>query len=210
MEPVMLATRTTTNPFPTQNPRPLALQLGIDAAEPLAPVAADRFARVDSATALGAADSGHPWNVNSGTWGIAGRQAYCPSPGTADQSFAWLESGLTNCSVRATIAALPSLAAYLVFRFVPPSSYLVLYVTPTLYQVQRASGGTLTPVATLLVTPAAGDRLRVQGVDRVVRVYVNDVQQAAISSSTGLGGTKHGLGANDASARWAAYVVTPE
>lgn len=206
----MLSVRTTTNPYPLQGPRPLAVQLGLDYADPLAAVAADLFARADSALTLGAADSGQPWNANSGVLGIAGRQAYCATVGTTDQTFAWLETGFTNSSVRATIAALPSVAAYLVTRFVPPNTFLVLTITPTAYQLQRASGGTLTPIVGLAPAPAGGDRLRVQCVDRAVRVFVNDVQQAAINSSTALGGTKAALGANDTTARWAAFSVTPE
>lgn len=203
--------RPTLDPFPSAiNRRPLALQVGVDAADPYGLVAGDTFARADSASALSAADSGQPWHPNNCTAGIASKRLYVPASSVAGQSFAWVETGLTNASIRAQLVALPSAAAYLVARFDGAQSFLLFYVTPTLYQVQRCSAGVLTLLATLGQTPVAGDQLHLEMHDRICRAWVNDVQGAAISSSTSLGSTKHGLGADDATARWASFSVVAE
>jgi hypothetical protein len=206
----VIPTRSTTNSYPTQNPRPAAVQLGVDSADPLAAVVADLFARADAGS-LGAADTGHPWTPNSGNWGIASKQAACSSLGGAGQCFAYVEAGLTNISVRATLAAPPaSSPAYLIGRFVSPNTFIAVYANPTSYQLQRCNAGTFTVLSTALQTPAAGDRLRLQVIHSTLRLYVNDVLLLTSSTTVALGGTRAGAGTDDTAARWTAFSVTAE
>lgn len=67
---------------------------------------ADTFGRADSASTLGAAESGHPWGALTGTWGISSARGYCVSNG--DLHLAAVDWAHGDCEVTARLAAIPA------------------------------------------------------------------------------------------------------
>lgn len=179
----------------------------------------DRFARADSAAALGKAEIGAPWTAVRGTWGIASGKAYCASDadgdlalltvGRADYVFDALANGdVTSTSVRRWPA--------LVLRYLDPSTFLsVTFPGDGTVALAKVDGGVSSILLAAALSPAytGGTDVRitalVQGAS--IRVYVNGTQHLAVTLAGAdlkyRGATKCGLllikaGAPILPARW--------
>lgn len=164
----------------------------------------DRFARGDSASSLGIATSLQAWTAHTGTWGISGGRAYCPTP--SGDSVATFDCGLSNVDVSVDIWAGTSDSG-LVARAADANNYILLMLNSAASQVQlwkRVSGsyttlGSLTIVNTL--HRRYNLRLRCNGTS--ISGYVDGQLVATVTDSAGSSNTRIGLRQNSAGAsRW--------
>lgn len=111
----------------------------VTATDPAAetPDLSDNFDRANSATAIGAAPSGHAPIVWRGTWGVTSNQAY-NAGGTSDAAVGW-DIGAADAEVRATINA-TDLGTMLMVRASDDRTAYTLAFNPSVKMYRRVSG----------------------------------------------------------------------
>lgn len=158
----------------------------------------DRFNRGDSATSIGAAETGQAWANTTGTWGISGGAAYSASDANGD--LALVDCGLVDGVFQADITAdfstwrLPSL----MFRATDANNWLRVYLFNGNIFLGYISGGSGSDLANVAMTTTNGQtyRVRVEAFGTAVRVYVDGVLKITFtlsSSAAALAGTKTGI-----------------
>lgn len=183
-----------------------------DAATVVGPLPSDDFNRADNSSSLGTSSSGHVWSAENGTWGISSNQAHM-NTSTAN-AVAVVESGVADCTVQVTLAALAGFRPGLTFRFVDDSNYWVWYrVTTTSYQCWKRVSGTFTLMhdATGL-TVADGDVIKVVLSGTSIALYHQGSLITTLTSQTDhQTATKHGMYSEiglPTNTRWDDFSVT--
>lgn len=155
---------------------------------------ADTFTRADSSSTLGS-----PWVAEVGTWGISSNQAY-PVTG-ADGDTATYDTSLTDHTISATVATLPSgKAAMVVARYVDANNFYMFYterVGSGVIALYKRVSGTTTPLASATALINDGDELRLRAQGSIITamqlragVLIREFTFSDASLSTG---TKVGL-----------------
>jgi hypothetical protein len=178
---------------------------------------AESFDRGNSSTALGQADTGQGWNVLAGTWGINNFRAYLPA-GSADNA-AIVESTIADGVVETTLQTVATDVG-LAARVAPDTGghlwagwIWIAQPASSRYALYKRQGGSYGLIATLAVTPADGDllRLTLAGSNLTGEVTRGGLSQGTVSvtDSFQAGATWHGLVAVAAqpSARWESFRV---
>ena len=151
----------------------------------------DTFNRADNASSLGTSDSGHVWSALLGTWGISSNKAYKPSG--AGQSFAVVDSGLSDCTIDVTVSGTLTAGGGITFRATDASNlwFVEMDVGQTLlYKVE--AGGYNAPV-TGMATFSVGDVMSVVLSGTSISIEKNGTQIGSHTSSFNQTATKHGL-----------------
>lgn len=169
------------------------------------PLVLDTFTRANSTTTLGSAETGQAWTVGLGTMGVNTNKAYMVS----GPSGASLESGAADVTLSCLITHNGSDAG-LVFRVSDATNYLMVrFGSGTLQVYRRVS--TFTQIASQAYSLASGATATLSVVmsGSSLTVFVNAVQQIALTETQWQTQTKHGLypGAGDP-ARWDDFLVT--
>lgn len=167
-------------------------------------VVTDSFGRANNASSLGITDTGHPWEVLAGTWGISGGAAYLPLVTT--HNLAVVETSNSDGVVSVTLAAI-DYRQRLIVRATDASNYLFAQANEAgTVELFRCQAGSFTSLATAAAhTWAAGDVLAVVLQGSSIKVRVNGVQLLAATSTFNQSATKHGIGGTAAAqtnARW--------
>lgn len=167
----------------------------------------DSFNRANSALTLGSTDTGQAWTADLGTWGIDTNRAYVASSG--GQNIVTVESGVADCTITATFVLVPD-GQRIVFRAVDASNYLFLNVEGTgtvlhLYSYIAASFG---HIASASYSWSAGDVVSVVLSGQNIIANVNGAEIISTTSALLQTATKHGLGADNTTARWDAFSIT--
>jgi len=165
----------------------------------------DAFTRADSASVLGAPDTGAAaWSAVAGTWGISSNQAYCSAG--AGQNFAFIECGVADVIVQATVAGSASVNQGIAFRFNGGSAqngYLAIFndAGAGAMRFYKVVAGAFTQIGTVTQAISTGDVVKVSAVGNTLTMYRNGTQVLQINDSTFPSGTQHGL--------WAFGTATP-
>lgn len=159
-----------------------------------AAVVTDTFNRADGA--LGNADTGQAWTTSNGTCVVASNRFAAPTaPNFNPSSHAWVDAGVSDCTVQATMV---TDFGTLTFRVQDASNFytwnpngIEKYVAGVASNIM--SGGTL--------SYGAGDVLKVVCVGATLEFYKNGVAVSdgltgtnSVADGTGVGRTKFGCG----------------
>ena len=159
-------------------------------------IAWDNFDRANNATTLGTSTSGHSWVAhNSSVWGVTGNQAYYVSGGTANLTYATIESGVSDGVVSVTLSTITASQEGICFRFTSAQNTWVLYPDPTnsRYVMFKNVGGAQTIMWTGGPAPANGDVVDVLLSDSDITPRINGVLYPTVTDGSHLTATSHGL-----------------
>jgi len=163
----------------TLEPRSLVRDDLLAALVPISPyIGGDRCARADSSSTPGSLDSGQPWSVRYGTFGISGNALYTTTGG-----FIGIDAGVPDVEVGCTVVQLPDGLGKMLYLMcgwdgAAAASNCIRFgvVSGTTYGMSvRADSTTLYYGTDSRFTPAVGDRLRMRFSESVVTCYLNDV-----------------------------------
>src|SRR5690606_6906950 len=125
----------------------------------------DTFARPDSATSLGTADTGQTWTAHAGTWGISGGQAYHAGNGLG---LASLDAGFPFGTYEVTVTDASAGGWAIAFRVEDDRNYYRVGPDPFgtgFYRVYKVRDGQVQELVYRIrrqdVVPADGDRIRI-------------------------------------------------
>jgi hypothetical protein len=155
-------------------------------------VITDSFNRANSATSLGNADTGDPWNVLGGTWGINSNQAYVATD-SGGRNMAVIDAGVADGVVEISIPTMTQYAG-LVFRVVDTNNYFRLTAhTATTYVLRRTVNNAQVDLGTYNISPANGHTLKVVFDGSTITPYINGAAQTPITDANFVTATKHGI-----------------
>jgi hypothetical protein len=168
----------------------------------------DSFNRADSSTTLGVTDTGHSYQILSGSapkFGIEGNQA---KKFTGASDYVVVDSGISDGYVEITFSTLAT-DQRLIFRATDLLNNIILTKNASnQYQLIKVVAGAATVLQTLSVTPANGDVIRATLNANNITMSVNGVSQTTISDSNFTTATKHGFGSKaDLTAKWDNFIV---
>lgn len=175
----------------------------------------DSFARPDDDNALGVVPSGPPWSNDTGGWGIAGEQAYVPSP-AAGRSHAVVDRGQGNGAVQVELSRVVH-GAGLLFRYQDPQNYWAVVVAPSYatWAVVKVVEGIEETVGNTGLSPIAdGTTVGVRMTDSIVDIVLDERVATTIVDDTlrdagKVGLTAHSMpGIDAAAARFDDFVVS--
>jgi len=163
-------------------------------------VVSDTFTRADNAASLGNAETGQAWEVLSGTWGISSNRAYIAST-SGGRDIAVVDSGFADVTIGLTLPVVAT-SARLIFRLTDASNHFIFTVITASnnYTLSRIQAGTATVVGSYTKIPANGDFIKVTLRGNQIICYVNGLEVIRVTETFNLTATKHGMGANNASA----------
>lgn len=153
-------------------------------------IAWDTFNRADGA--LGTSESGHTWEVLSGTWAIASNQA-TSTDGVFDTA-AVIDPGEADVDVRAWMNYSGASRTGLVVRGIDSSNFLFVARRDTDFRILKLDAGSSTQLAAASVTATAADKghlVRVRCVGNQIDAYLDDVRVTR-HTLTGGDATKYG------------------
>lgn len=161
----------------------------------------DSFDRADSSTTLGTADTGQVWAtvIDTGSpgttgWGIISNTAYMPSG--AFQNLAYVDSGLSDCTVEVTMVNAAGDAG-VCFRVVNGSNNFVSTSNALFVRVS----GSFTNLGSWGYV--AGDTIKVVLSGSSIKCYTNGVEQLSVTNTNHQSATNHGMRRNGGFAvRW--------
>lgn len=175
----------------------------------------DPFDRDDSTSALGSMPAGPSWQAASGTWGIAGGEAFVSHPAPGDgPDLAVVRPPVADGTVQVRMAR-GARQAGLIFRYRNPSDYWALVAAPdyATWVVVRIAGGEQTVVANSGVA-STGDGttigVRLRGGD--VDVMIDGKVTTTVNTGAADGADMVGMVANGpdgAVARFDDFAITP-
>ena len=180
-----------TDPTPADNVvarEVIALADGLGDAEVV-----DSFARPDSATSLGVADTGQPWTAHAGTWGITGGAAY-----VADGSYglASVDAGLSETITTVRVSTVSS-EFWVALRLSDSSNYWRFGrwhdETYQLQQIRENAVGTPAITTLAAVQPADGDVIECRSTAATLTCAVNGVDVVRTSDTFNRTATRVGL-----------------
>lgn len=172
----------------------------------------DTFNRADSASSLGSTDgfaSADPaaWTAASGTWGINGNQAYCPS----NTSFgtAWVSSGLSDNITTVTIGNYGDNNHGFMPRYVDNNNYLLILLASYGVYISSYTSGSLTHHV-VAGSATTGDTFAARCVGSTIEVFKNGSSTAFLTSTVTehQTATKQGLFNNGTGTKWENFLVT--
>ena len=154
-------------------------------------LAADTFARADSASSLGTATDGKTWTTDTGTIGILTNRAYVPA---TTNSRAYIDVGASNYVVSMSMAGVTG-SAWMVLRYQSATNYIRVGTSGAgdLLRYQAIVGGAVTDETTLGMTPVSGDELTVSCIGPEIVVYLNGIRAGKKLNSAFAANTKIGI-----------------
>lgn len=157
-------------------------------------VVLDTFNRTDNPTSLGSADTGQPWTVLAGTWGIIGNQAY-ESNGLDVLKFAVVDALTPNGIIDVEAVFRTGSEIGIIFRSSDVNNFLLAYVTLTGLTLVKKVSGTTTSLGSYGFTPANGQSftIRVNANGSAIKVSLDTIERISVSESTSSTITKHGM-----------------
>lgn len=166
----------------------------------------DSFTRADSTTALGRSESGQPWLIQAGTWGVASGKAYNVSGTTI--AAAVLEIGVSNAKASVTMDVLDNEQG-LMFRYKDQNNFWRLIKSGGSLLLQKRASGATSTVLNIVSASANGDVFTVSGIDAVITVFQNGSEKNSAIDAFNQTETKYGLGCatGAATTRWNDFVV---
>lgn len=162
---------------------------------PTSTVVSDTFNRTDNSTSLGNTDTGQPWSVIRGTWGILSNAAYpangCPAPG-----YAVVDTGKSDGILEVTATVNPQ-DARVPFRVIDQDNlYWVERKggSPAPYELDKRVAGVQSFLgSTSGIAATNGDKIKVVLSGSSIKVYIND-KLAISATDSAINSTKHGIG----------------
>lgn len=156
--------------------------------------AADSFDRANGA--LGVADSGQAWVLNSGAWVVNTNQA--SFTGGAGVRSATIDDGQADGVWQCTIAV--AFSGGLVIRETASDTMLFLKPNGGLLKLFRVTGGILTAIGSG-GAPTAGDIVKIAATADAIDVYLDGSLLFSVVESQGQTNTNHGIGAQSSTDR---------
>ncbi|MBI4136718.1 S8 family serine peptidase [Candidatus Roizmanbacteria bacterium] len=151
----------------------------------------DTFNKSNNTASLGTTQTGQPWIVTKGRFGISNNQAYvstrCPAPG-----YSVVDSGDNNGLLEVTLAANYQ-DARIPFRYIDENNYYWVerrgrdYMFARRYQGRQSGMG-------IRVTPANGDVVKIEFRGTSIKVYINESLKLTRTENLFPTATKHGIG----------------
>lgn len=173
----------------------------------------DRFERADAAGSLGTAETGQAWDPVSGTWGVAGTQAYKSASGGDGYNNCAIDAGAADCVVGVRITQFsPSDPGFqgLCCRLSDDGNYLRCLFYPAGYLLGRRDAGsfyTLAAGSWISGALAAGELVEVRLAGSTIRILRGGVEEVALSSTFNQSATRHGLHSYYADVRFDDFAV---
>ncbi|MBW3641301.1 MAG: hypothetical protein KY447_00140 [Actinobacteria bacterium] len=174
----------------------------------------ESFARPDDPNTLGAVPSGPAWSNATGTWGIAGEQAYVASPSTG-RNHAVVDLGQPGGAVEVKLNRLTE-GAGLVFRFQDPENYWAVVAAPSYatWAVVKVVEGNEEVVGNTGLSPIAnGTTIGVRMNDTTIEIVldhrvVTNIADETLRAASNAGLTAQSMpGVDAASARFDDFVL---
>lgn len=152
----------------------------------------DSFTRFNNTTSLGSTETGQPWIITKGRFGITNNQAYtstrCPAPG-----YALLDSGSNDGVLEVTLAANYQ-DARIPFRYIDENNYYWVERRGRDYMLAKRFQGSQRGLGSIVQTPTNGDRIKIEFRDTTINVYINGILKLTRSDNALTSATKHGIG----------------
>jgi hypothetical protein len=175
----------------------------------------DGFARSDSLTGLGQAESGQAWHSVQGTWGVADHAARLVQGAPLKRNLVVIDMGSPDGFVQVT-QKVDAAGAGLVFRYRNEFNYWVLRSAPKFatWTVEKVLAGKVVALGNLGSSPVSdGTTVSVWMQGAHLDFYVDGFHRRAITDSdlnnetlVGLSAFGEGVGA----ARWSTFVASAE
>jgi hypothetical protein len=175
----------------------------------LEPTFEDAFDRDDDPDGLGAGDTGQPWELVEGGWGILGQAATVSAPGAAHLATAPQE--VNNGLVEVTLSVAAE-GAGLAFRYKDPRNYWSVTATPTpaVWTVTQVVDGVATTAAEFPAPVFDGVTVTVTQNGSTIRFLVEGAEYFRLldpEPSTVLRSGLVAVGQLASGARWDRYLV---
>lgn len=171
------------------------------------PVVSDLFNRADSAVSMGNADTGQAWANLLGTWGILSNRAY-NAVGSADAS-AGIEAGATDVTVTATIVTRDAGSCVIARAQDTANYYLVLNASGgTNTILYKKVAGAYTQLGSTVTGGTEGDVIALKATGTAIKAYRNTIEIISVTDGALTTGTKAGLRADTAGAKFDTFSVT--
>lgn len=172
-------------------------------------VASDSFTRANSASVLGATDTGQSWTATSGTWGISSNSAY--NAGGTSSAVATVDAGAVDVSVSAKITGLDNGTA--VVARCSDASNFVMVTAPstggTLRAYKRIAGTFTEFVMSPATVPfSSGDAVGMTLAGTSGTVYLNGAAVATFTDDSGLTGTRVGIRCDSSTPRFDDFLAS--
>lgn len=189
----------------------------------------DNFKRDDVASPLGSTDSGTPWQIDSGVWGIQSSKAYCSAPGSASigfsaDGFGEMRFGESSGAATAVLGGMATLDGLywglpvqvrlttkatgqrLIFRQTVPGSEFYVEVRSDRYALVKTVVTAATDLGTWVSTPVNGDLVRVTFSGNDISVFINGVLRIGpITDAFNNTAHRYGIAISDSSAAAARF-----
>lgn len=138
----------------------------------------DSFNRADNNASLGTPDTGGPYVVQAGTWGVSSSQAYTPSSVAA--AHVTMDIGVTDFDFSATFPAM-GVSYGLIFDWTDANNFsLVERTNGSVINVWRRIGGTFNKIVGWSNTSANGDKIRVVCKSDMIWVELNGILRETV------------------------------
>jgi hypothetical protein len=164
---------------------------------------ADDFNRADNATTLGTMSSGHTWTPLTGTWGITGNQAYCPS----GNGHVVVDTGVNDYMIT-VLGSVSDSGTAIIFRVQDATHWYMLVRGSGLFRIYKNNAGTLTNIFAPGVTVADGDTYGIDVRGNTFTAYKNGVNVGGGTDSAYPTGGRVGLRADTSTGRFDNFTVT--
>lgn len=165
----------------------------------------DGFNRADNALTLGNADTGQAWNILDGFWGIINGNAYMNN---VTQSKGFVDSGAANFEMTVELIVNNVNTRVIVFRLTDTNNFWFLGIDASNnYTITKQVSGSNTLMGTGNQA-TDGDKIKINCLNQIINVYINNVLSFTISDSFNTTATKHGLASSGLTTlRWDNFKV---
>lgn len=166
----------------------------------------DGFNRADNASSLGNADTGQAWTNLAGKMGLSGNQAYGVKVDTLG-AFAVIDAGISDCIINYLVPINLNNTRF-PFRVQDAQNQLFLMNTGGyILKLNKRVNNTVTELASVIVTLANSDLIRVQAHGNNIKVFVNGELIIDVNESSFATATKHGLQTFETASRYDNFSV---
>lgn len=177
----------------------------------LEPTLEDSFDRDDAPTDLGTADTGQPWEVVTGTWGIL-TDAATVSEGTTEQTLLAIAPQEVNDGLVEVTLRVAAQGAGLAFRYRDPENYWSVTADPTsnTWTVAQVVDGVATTAAEFSAPAFDGVTISVTQSETTIRFLIDGVEYFRLLDPVSATVLRSGLAASgplSGGARWDRYLV---
>ena len=152
----------------------------------------DSFSREASALSPGNTETGQPWVIPAGVFGIDENGIYCVSHGAGTYDIAYIDSGLSDCAI-SWCKGYNLMALRPLFRYQDASNLFFIALNGGTYAIVCRKSGSNSVLLSTDLSENNGDIIRVRLNGSRISLEINGTSYGYIDDSSVQNATKHGF-----------------